>query len=102
MNQEEDYIDDAFEGSDISDEVDQGVERALAAGRGIQNDLVDKEVAKVTSKDTKKHVTGGYALPDDEDDEDEDEDDMDEEIEEEEVEEADAIEVDDDDDDIEQ
>jgi hypothetical protein len=73
-NNEEDYIDDAFDEDNFSEENDSSKMvkgRAANVGNGrMKNDLVDDEVAQVIMKSTsnmgneKKQAAGGYAIPD--------------------------------------
>ena len=96
-NNEEDYIDDAFDDDAYEQDQQEDKKKHVANVVGnahIQNDLVDKEVEQVVMKSAstkeKKPKAGGYALPGDsaEDDEgdvdmdDEDQDEDDEEVQE--------------------
>ena len=96
-NNEEDYIDDAFDEDNYEEEDQNKVVKGKAANVGdgrMQNDLVDKEVEQVimksasnVAKEKKPAVVGGggYNIPDDEDDEDVDQEELGDEDDEEEV-----------------
>jgi hypothetical protein len=94
-NNEEDYIDDAFDEDNYSEEDSNKVVKGKAANVGngrMQNDLVDKEVEQVIMKSAsnvpkeKKPAAGGYAIPDSDEDVDQDQEEMgDEEEDDEEV-----------------
>jgi hypothetical protein len=75
---EEDYIDDAFDEDNYSEEQDNSkIVKGKAANVGngrMQNDLVDKEVEQVVMKsasnvpNVKKPAAGGYVIPDSDED----------------------------------
>lgn len=83
-NNEEDYIDDAFdEDAYEEDQKEDKKQTANVVGNAhVQNELVDKEVEQVVMKSTsakeKKPAAGGYALPGDTDPDEENQDDQDE------------------------
>jgi hypothetical protein len=79
-NNEEDYIDDAFDDEGYEDETDDKKKAANVGNGHIQNALVDKEVEQVIMKSAsnvlKDKKSAGYALPGDDDEGDEDQEDL--------------------------